>query len=61
MQMMTAAYTYTLDGTSITMIAQVAEMGTVTMTGTVSSNGNTITFPAQNVAGMWLSATYVKQ
>ena len=61
MEQMTAAYTYTLDGTSITMTAQVEGMGTVLMTGTVSPNGNTITFPAQNVAGMWLSATYVKQ
>lgn len=53
--------TYTLSGTVIILTNTAGEGAGMSMTGTVSSNGNTITFPAQNVSGMWMSATYVKQ
>ena len=55
--------TYTLSGTAITLTntATTGEGAGLSMNGTVSSDGTTITFSAQNVSGMWMSATYVKQ
>ncbi len=55
--------TYTLSGTAITLTntATTGEGAGMSMNGTVSSDGTTITFSAQNVSGMWMSATYVKQ
>lgn len=62
----TGTASYTLSGTTLTITAQKEGMGTVTMTGTVSSDGATITFPAaklfeHDTGEVWMSATYVKQ
>lgn len=53
--------TYTLSGTVIILTNTTGEGAGMSMHGTVSSDGTTITFSAQNVSGMWMSATYVKQ
>ncbi len=52
----TGTWNYTLTGTTIAVTFNGASMN-----GTVSADGTTISFPAQQAGGYWLSATYVKQ
>ena len=52
----TGTWNYTLEGTTIAVTFNGASMN-----GTVSADGTTISFPAQQAGGYWLSATYVKQ
>ena len=58
---MTCSGTYTIDGTALTFNITSGAMNGNTASATVSSDGSTLTWPAQNIGSNWISATYVKQ